>query len=70
MKCPQIHTGKLTFSGTWENTPIDCLREECGQWDESTELCSRVAEVRILTAIGDVLGRISDNLPPAVTPRQ
>lgn len=63
MKCP-ILVADDTYNGPREDyTRTNCLQEKCGQWDDTTGLCARVAEVRVLTAIGNVLGRIADNLP-------
>ncbi len=69
MKCPSMFMSWQSDPGTKKFEPKDCLEGKCAQWDEKTGICSRVAEVRILTAIRDVLGRIADNLPPAVSSR-
>jgi len=45
---------------------IECVKNDCGFFDEHTGLCSQVALVRGLTAIGDILGRIADNLPASM----
>ena len=60
MKCPRIVSSGLKSDSYHVVDYSDCLRGDCGLWDEQTELCSDVAEVRVLAAIGSVLGRIHD----------
>ena len=58
MKCPLVKERLITREDFSQYEDQPCLREDCGMWDQSTELCSEVAGIRVLSAIGAVLGRI------------
>ncbi len=61
MKCPLLVIHIIQEPGKVALEAVQCLGDECGRYDKNTELCYRVAQVRILRAIGDVLGRLADD---------
>lgn len=40
MKCPLFYANKMTDTGEWEESPRDCLKEECAWWDAELKQCA------------------------------
>lgn len=64
MYCPILSTNhkdpNIIYVG---GTPlIDCLKEECGQYDQANQCCAPVALNQTMVAIGNTLGEIVNQL--------
>lgn len=68
MKCPLRFMGCEIDALKPPETRFICLKKECAWWDENTDLCSLIAEVRVLSAIGAVLGKLYDKMPHEEAP--
>jgi len=67
MKCPLILRSKYTTFEHIETVVDECITTECAWFDSHTGVCSVLALARIMTAGGNVLGRIHNvikELPP------
>ena len=58
MKCPlktqaNIYGERITITGS-----IDCIKEECGQFDQANQSCTPVALNQNLVTIGNTLGEL------------
>ena len=66
MKCPLLAIAWAGVVAKQEENYPDCLEEECAWFDENTGACSVLSLARVLTAIGDVLGRMHDKMPTRI----
>ncbi len=62
MKCPLIKNVLEIETGETKQDLVDCLKEECACWSPLSECCSVRDLPGILIALGNVLGRIHDEL--------
>ncbi len=65
MKCPLFIQHDVSAAMGEETAIVECIKEGCGLYDQAGEYCAPVANNRIMTAIGNVLGKIADDLTRA-----
>lgn len=66
MKCPLIGASNLAeWPREWP-TEVECITTECAWFDEQTGVCAVLSLPRILTTIGNVLGKIHDKMPTRI----
>lgn len=60
-KCPLFYMDYLKAINEVPPEFPKCLGWECGRWDDVSSQCCDVENLRLLTAIGAVLGRLADS---------
>ena len=62
MRCPLTLKANFYVESGIEVVGMDCLKEECGQYDEANNCCAPIALNQNLVAIGNVLGTVAKGL--------
>jgi len=66
MKCPLTYMAALSKPEEYSLKAAECRTTECAWFDEHTGVCSVLSLARLLTATGNVLGKIHDKIPSRI----
>jgi len=66
MKCPLTYTAAQSKPEEYSLKAGECITTECAWFDSHTETCSVLSLARVLTATGEVLGKMHDKIPSRI----
>ncbi len=63
MKCPLRRNVEVNAEGGFNNTFLDCLKEECAWWSKSMEACCIPVLAANLMGLNQIMLHLADKMP-------